>query len=142
MSAPEIRLGDWQTLGAHARQVRTAVFVLEQGIPAELEWDRWDPLSLHAVAYADEVPVATGRLLPDGHIGRMAVLAPERRSGVGGQLLDTLVAAARKRGDAVVELHAQSYVVAFYERHGFRPIGDEFDEVGIPHRTMRLTLTR
>ncbi|HVL55435.1 MAG TPA: GNAT family N-acetyltransferase [Burkholderiaceae bacterium] len=138
--AERLRLGGWDEVGADAQRVRTAVFVLEQGIPIELEWDEQDPVSLHAVAYVDGEPVATGRLLPDSHIGRMAVLAAHRRSGLGGRILQRLIEAARARGDRAVELNAQSYVCAFYARHGFEICSEEFEEAGIPHRAMRLGL--
>jgi alpha-beta hydrolase superfamily lysophospholipase/predicted GNAT family N-acyltransferase len=128
--------GRWEQLGADAGVVRTEVFVKEQGIAAELEWDSWDPRSLHCVAYLEQMPIATGRLLPDGHIGRMAVLAPHRRDGIGGQILTHLVNAARARGDLRLELSAQSYVASFYERHGFIAEGSPYDEVGIPHQKM------
>jgi len=132
---------DWRVLAADAAGVRTEVFVREQGIPAELEWDDDDARSLHCVAYLDGRPIATGRLLPDGHIGRMAVLAAHRRTGVGGMILRRLVDAARARGERRVELSAQAYVVDFYARHGFVAQGAPYDEVGIPHQRMTLELS-
>lgn len=127
--------------------MRHAVFVVEQGIPVELEWDQWDDTSLHAaVLDANRLPVGTGRLLPPafdaaapatGHIGRMAVLAPMRRAQVGSAILIALMRAAPAKGFRDIVLHAQSYVVPFYARHGFDVEGDEFIEAGIPHRTMR-----
>ena len=127
-----------------------AVFVVEQNIPVELEWDQWDDGSLHAVAAsAAGDPVGTGRLLPasfdlrspaTGHIGRMAVLASARRHGVGSAILQALMQAAPKQGCTGVVLHAQSYVVPFYAHHGFVIEGDEFVEAGIPHRIMRAHL--
>jgi predicted GNAT family N-acyltransferase len=136
----DLRVGDWQALGADAGKVRRAVFVGEQGIPAELEWDEWDERSLHAVLYRDGEPVATGRLLPDAHIGRMAVLRAWRRLGLGARILERLVEEAARRGDAEVELSAQSYVCDFYSANGFEAFGDEFLDVGIPHRKMRRAL--
>jgi predicted GNAT family N-acyltransferase len=136
----ELRLGDWQLMGDDAGRVRRAVFVAEQGIPAELEWDEWDERSVHAVLYRGAAPVATGRLLPDGHIGRMAVLATWRRQGLGALILERLVQCAAERGDTVVELSAQSYVAGFYAAHGFVAEGEEFLDVGIPHRRMRRLL--
>jgi predicted GNAT family N-acyltransferase len=138
----DLRLGDWRLLGEDAGRVRRAVFVAEQGIPVELEWDEWDERSVHAVLYRAGTPVATGRLLPDGHIGRMAVLAPWRRQGLGALILERLVACAAERGDTGVELSAQSYVCDFYAAHGFVAEGDEFLDVGIPHRRMRRSLIR
>ncbi len=132
--------GDWKTLGKDAGAIRTEVFVREQNIPIDLEWDSWDDRSLHCVAYLDGQPVGTGRLLPDGHIGRMAVLPAHRRTGLGGLVLRTLIDAAAARGHLEVELSAQAYVAQFYMRHGFAPEGDPYDEVGIPHLRMRRTL--
>jgi predicted GNAT family N-acyltransferase len=142
MSEATICVGDWATLGADATAVRLAVFVAEQGIPVELEVDEADPVSVHAVVYAEDVPVATGRLLPDAHIGRMAVLAAHRRDGLGGRVLERLVTLADERGDAVVELSAQAYVCDFYARHGFVAFGPIYDDCGIPHRSMRRVLRR
>ena len=132
--------GGWATLREPATRVRTEVFVREQGIPAELELDERDAECLHCVAWIDDEPVATGRLLPDGHIGRMAVLAAHRRSGLGDLILKALIDAAATRGDREVALAAQAYVTGFYARHGFVAEGEPFDEVGIEHRRMRLRL--
>ena len=135
-----LELGDWATLGDAASRVRTAVFVREQGIPVELEWDAADAGCLHCVAFDGERPVGTGRLLPDGHIGRMAVLPDWRRAGLGGEILEHLVAAARARGDELALLNAQCPVESFYRRHGFETVGTPFDEAGIPHVAMRRSL--
>ncbi len=133
-----VRFGDWATLGVQAAAIRTEVFVREQGVPAELELDDKDAVCLHAIAYdGDGVPVGTGRLLPDGHIGRMAVLARARGTGVGGVLLQGLMAQARTRGHAAVELSAQTHAAPFYTAHGFTLVGEEFVEAGIPHVDMR-----
>ena len=135
-----LRCGDWNALGSDAGPIRTEVFVREQGVPAELEWDENDPLSVHCVAYEDGTPIATGRLLPDGHIGRMAVLPRARRSGVGGEILERLVAVAAARGETVVRLHAQQYVETFYRNHGFETEGEPFMEAGIAHVRMHRLL--
>jgi predicted GNAT family N-acyltransferase len=129
-----IQLGDWTTLQNDAQSIRTAVFVVEQKIPAELEWDVMDAQCLHAVAY-DEAkrPIGTGRLLPDGHIGRMAVLSSARGTGVGAELLRVLMEQARLRGEAGVQLNAQLTAESFYQRAGFTREGELFDEAGIPH---------
>jgi predicted GNAT family N-acyltransferase len=139
-AAPTIRYGDWATMAPEAKLIRTEVFVEEQGVPAELEMDNMDALCLHAVAYdAAGVPVGTGRLLPDGHIGRMAVRKAGRGTGVGGALLQGLMAQARSRGERHVALSAQSHAAAFYERHGFAIEGEEFYEAGIRHINMHHT---
>jgi predicted GNAT family N-acyltransferase len=134
-----IRLGDWATLGLDATAIRFEVFVDEQKVPAEIELDAMDALCLHAVAYdAAGLAIGTGRLLPDGHIGRMAVRQPGRGTGVGGAILQLLMQKARERGDAAVVLNAQTVAAPFYARHGFVQLGDEFEEAGIAHVEMRL----
>jgi predicted GNAT family N-acyltransferase len=137
-----IREVSWEEEGARLRAIRSEVFVREQGVPEALEWDGLDASCRHVVAEtAAGDAIGTGRLLPDGHIGRMAVVRDWRRAGVGSALLARLVAMARGRGDRLVVLHAQSYVTAFYRRAGFEPAGDEFMEAGIPHVRMRKCLS-
>ncbi len=134
--------GEWGHLGAAAGQVRETVFVAEQGVPAEMEYDRWDPASLHALARGPAgEPIGTGRLLPDGHIGRMAVLKDWRSGGVGTMLLLHLMDAARRRGVGHLALNAQTSAEAFYRRFGFVPEGAEFMDAGIPHVRMTRTLS-
>lgn len=142
-----VEQGPWDRLGADARSLRTTVFVEEQKIPAALEWDAADATALHAVAYNRlGAPLATGRLLPGAGgtawIGRMAALQPVRGSGVGRQVLDTLIDAARARGDREVRLNAQRSAIAFYRRAGFVANGPAFEEAGIPHQEMVLALQR
>ncbi len=136
-----VEIADWARAEAQVMPVRIAVFVVEQGVPEDIERDAFDAVSRHAIA-RDEAGavVATGRLLPDGHIGRMAVAAPLRGEGVGGAVLEALVAEAMRTGLAEVALNAQVHALAFYRRHGFVAHGDEFMEAGIPHRAMRRTL--
>lgn len=138
-----LELGDWARLGPDATRLRMAVFVQEQGIAPELEIDALDAQCLHAVAYDRQgQAVATGRLLPaeqgEGRIGRMAVAQALRGQRCGRLLLNALVQAARARGDAAIVLHAQCSAQGFYARAGFVPEGAVFDEVAIPHITMRL----
>ncbi len=130
----------WEDARAHASPIRFRVFVEEQGVPLEIELDEHDAASLHALAFEGETPVATGRLLPDGHIGRMAVLAAWRGRGIGALLLKSLVEKARERGDAQVALSAQVHAVRFYRRHGFVEEGGQYVEAGIPHQAMRRAL--
>lgn len=137
----EARVGDWSSLGTHASAIRTEVFVEEQRIPAEMEWDAADAACVHAVAYNRfGLPVATGRLLQHvpgvAKIGRMAVIQAVRGSGVGRVVLESLMQAARARGDHEVLLHAQTSAAPFYARAGFTPRGAEFEEAGIPHIEM------
>jgi YbgC/YbaW family acyl-CoA thioester hydrolase len=140
-----VRSGSWATLGADAAAIRTRVFIEEQGIPNELEWDEADNSALHAVAYNRlGLAVATGRLLQHeagvGRIGRMAVHQALRGSNLGRDILTALLAAARTRGDAEVMLHAQTSAQGFYSRLGFLPRGPRFDEVGIAHQEMFIRL--
>jgi predicted GNAT family N-acyltransferase len=132
-----IELMNWAQARADASPIRFTVFVEEQGVPFEIEIDEHDPLCVHAVAYEDGKPIGTGRLLPDGHIGRMAVLEEWRNRGIGGQLLIKLVEAAKLRGDKEVVLSAQINAARFYEAHGFSRHGDEYMEAGIRHQEMR-----
>ena len=133
--------GDWGSLRDHAQALRIEVFVVEQGVPVELEWDEGDEVSTHAVAYDEEgQPVATGRLLPDGHIGRMAVRKSARGKGIGAQVLRALLDEAKRSGYNELVLHAQTHAVDFYTRHGFQLRGEEFMEAGIPHRMMSLSI--
>ncbi len=141
MSAPlTVQLGTWNELSAQASPIRFTVFVDEQKVPVELELDEFDPRSCHALALAGETAVGTGRLLPDGHIGRMAVLADWRGKGVGALLLQALIDEARRRGMARVVLNAQTHALGFYARFGFVPEGEEYEEAGLPHRTMSRSL--
>ncbi len=133
----------WLEAGDVLRAIRTTVFVDEQRVPEDLEWDGLDEQCTHALAQtaAGEV-IGTGRLLPDGHIGRMAVVKHWRRKGVGGAILKELIAAAVDAGHASVVLNAQTRALEFYARFGFEVKSDVFMEAGIPHRSMRLVMIR
>lgn len=143
MARAEVRieLGAWDELANEATPIRHAVFVQEQGVPVDIELDEWDPVSLHAIARdGDGRAIGTGRLLPDGHIGRMAVLRTARGSGAGTAILLALMDAARERGHREVVLNAQTHAASFYRRLGFVEEGDVFDDAGIPHIAMRCAL--
>lgn len=132
-------LDSWDTLAEAATLVRFAVFVDEQQVPAEIELDEFDAVSLHAVVFDEHNnPVATGRLLPDGHIGRMAVMASARGSGVGGMVLQALIEEGRHRGHKALVLSAQTHAIGFYAKYGFVAEGDIYLDAGINHRDMRL----
>jgi len=132
-----VREVEWGSARELLRAVRRAVFVEEQHVPEELEWDDEDARSRHVVAVAsDGSPVGTGRLLRDGHIGRMAVLKPWRGRGVGSAMMESLVRLARQAGHDALVLHAQTHAAGFYGRHGFVAQGEEFMEAGIPHVLM------
>ncbi|MBL8331237.1 MAG: YbgC/FadM family acyl-CoA thioesterase [Rubrivivax sp.] len=141
----QLRTGRWDDLGPQAHPLRKAVFVEEQKIPAELEWDAADATALHALAVNRLGQVlGTGRLVAlangTGKIGRMAVLRVARGGQVGRALLQALVQAARERELGAVVLHAQASAVGFYRRQGFEPRGPAFEEAGIPHQEMVLAL--
>ena len=123
-----------------AFEVRYEVFVDEQGVPRELEADEFDPLATHLIAIRDGQVVGTLRMLVHGDaakVGRVAVRAAARRTGIGGRLMERAAALARERGFAEIVLHAQVAVAGFYRRLGYVEEGDLFDEAGIPHIGMR-----
>ena len=132
-----VRLLTWADAREQACRVRFAVFVEEQGVPPEIELDEWDAPSEHALVLdAAGRAIATGRLLPDGHIGRMAVLRDWRGQGIGAAVLSALITRARDRGMKRALLNAQTRAQGFYARFGFTRIGAEFMEAGIPHVNM------
>jgi predicted GNAT family N-acyltransferase len=137
-----ILVADWAHEQARLSQVRRAVFIDEQGVPEELEWDADDAASLHFLV-VDSTGQAIGcaRLLPDGHVGRMAVLSEWRGRGVGQALLAAVLDAARARGHDTLRLSAQTHAAAFYARAGFVAVGGEYEEAGIPHVAMKKQLT-
>lgn len=132
---------NWTADMADLRRVRDAVFVIEQAVPEEEEWDELDAISQHVVA-RDQAgqPIGTGRLTPKGSLGRMAVVSEWRGRGVGDSILRVLLELARARHFREIEIHAQAYALAFYERAGFEAYGEEFDECGIRHRHMRIEI--
>ena len=137
----ELVTGGWSELGADAAPVRTAVFIDEQAIPAEMEWDEADRTALHAVVRNRlGQPLATGRLLTEapgvGRIGRMAVIRVMRGTQRGADVLKALLAAAWARGDQEVVLSAQRSAAGFYARLGFEERGPDFEEAGIAHVEM------
>ena len=143
----EVKTGSWAELGADAQRIRTDVFIDEQRVPADMEWDEADRDAVHAVAYNRlGKPVACGRLLQPkpgvAKIGRMAVHKVLRGSGVGRQVLETLLAAAVARGDSEAVLHAQRSAEGFYLGLGFKPRGEAFEEAGIAHIEMARPLAR
>lgn len=141
-----ICLLDWAAAQPLAAPVRLQVFVEEQGVPVEMEWDDMDASSLHVLAL-DRAgrAIGTGRLLPseegESHLGRIAVVASWRRQGVGGAMLRALMEAAAHRGDHCVLLHAQVSAIDFYRGFGFSAVGGCYMEAGIRHQTMRCELS-
>lgn len=140
MSTTTIINGDWSTLKDIASEIRRVVFIEEQSVPQEEEWDGRDEQCSHFIAYLEDQPVGTARLLPDGHIGRVAVLDSARGAGIGYQLMEAAIQAAREAGHTHVALSAQLHALAFYQRLGFVAHGGTFMDAGIPHQEMLLTL--
>ncbi|MFC9589676.1 GNAT family N-acetyltransferase [Streptomyces sp. NPDC056944] len=134
--------------------VRREVFVEEQGVPQDLEYDPYDATAVHVLAVrADGVPLGTGRLLHGadalgrtggdasvGSLGRLAVAKAARGLGIGAALVRGIEDVARERGLSAVDLHAQTHALGFYERLGYVAYGPEFPDAGMPHRAMRRTL--
>lgn len=136
-----VRRVTWREARPALADVRRAVFVDEQHVPEDLEWDEDDEAAVHVLAEAtDGTPIGTGRLTRSGRIGRMAVLAKWRGQGVGRAVLAALLDAARAASHPEVRLHAQVHAIAFYAQAGFVAQGETFMEAGIPHRGMVLRL--
>lgn len=134
----QIRNADWLEDGAALQAVRDMVFIQEQHVPVELEWDGLDADCIHVLAFSGEKPIGTARLLLNGHIGRMAVLKNWRNQGVGSAMLQHLLDEMRNRGIQYAVLNAQITATDFYRRFGFQAEGEEFMEAGIPHIRMIL----
>lgn len=131
-----VQILTWQEAERFARMIREQVFIDEQHVPVELEWDGLDNTAYHAVAFAGRKAVGTARLLPDGHIGRMAVLKTNRHQGIGSQLLAAMLQQAQKIGCDSVKLSAQLHAIPFYEQHGFEVLSDSYLDAGILHKDM------
>ncbi len=135
-----MHLVTWQAAKEQLHAIRSTVFIQEQGVPQDLEWDGEDARAMHALACDTQgQPIGTARLLLHGdlaHIGRMAVLKAWRRRGVGSALLACILAEAQRRGATSALLNAQTYAAPFYARAGFTREGVEFFDAGIPHYRM------
>ncbi len=132
----DIRIADWHKDNAALRRIRETVFIGEQSVPPELEWDADDADAVHFLALEGEYPIGTARLLPDGQIGRMSVLKDWRGLKVGDRLLRAAIEEAERRGLRKQMLSAQVQATPFYERHGFAVVSEEYLDVGIPHVDM------
>ncbi|HSQ05840.1 MAG TPA: GNAT family N-acetyltransferase [Burkholderiales bacterium] len=143
MSTPPfvVKPVNWHVSREALQTIRRTVFIEEQNVPEELEWDDADERSYHVLACTPEnVAIGTGRLLLSCEVGRMAVLKEWRRRGVGSAILKVLLHLAKKEGCGTIELNAQTHAIGFYEKHGFVATGREFLDAGILHRRMQIRL--
>ncbi len=139
--ACSIRSATWQQDEQALRQIREQVFIEEQNVPTELEWDGEDETAFHLLAEDSEGnPIGTARMLPDGHIGRVAVLTRWRHCGIGSLLMQEMMRQAREKGHRKVFLDAQVAAIEFYRKLGFQTEGKTFLDAGILHRHMVLEL--
>lgn len=136
MSKIVIKKVDFKECFSDIEKIRHTVFINEQNVPVELEWDEFDNDSIHILAYYNDKPVGTARLLADGHIGRMAVLKPYRNRKIGENMLKYLINIAAKSAMKNIELSAQEHALDFYKKYGFSVISDVYMDAGIPHYTM------
>ncbi|ENU44732.1 GNAT family acetyltransferase [Acinetobacter genomosp. 33YU] len=137
----EVIAGGWEQLEKDAKYIREQVFIQEQGIASEDEWDDFDATAVHFMVYDKEQPIATARLLPQHSVGRVAVLIPYRKQGIGKILMQHIIDYARNQKLPYLKLSAQTYVTAFYEALGFNVQGEVYQDCGIPHINMILALS-
>lgn len=136
-----IQLVSFQDMGEQTiRHIRKTVFCQEQNIPHALDFDGQDPQAYHVLAYHHQTPCGTGRLLSDGHIGRIAVLKEYRKRGYGKQIVEALIEVAQNHEYPSVYLGSQKHAIGFYQKLGFKTYGQEYLEVGIPHIKMEKRL--
>jgi predicted GNAT family N-acyltransferase len=138
--AIQVKQTSWQDSETEIRRIRTSVFVDEQNVPADLDFDGLDATCIHWLAYAGDIAVGTGRLLPDGHFGRMAVLKSQRKQGIGDGIMRAVIKTALAEGLSELYLHAQLTALPFYSGLGFVGYGEEFMDAAMPHIAMRLKL--
>ena len=136
MNKITVRVADWQKDNADIRRIREAVFIAEQAVPPELEWDTDDTSAVHFLAYEGDFAIGTARLPPSGHIGRVSVLKDWRGLKVGDALMQAVIVEAQNRDLKQQMLSAQVHATPFYERLGFKVVSEEFLEAGIPHVDM------
>ncbi|PZW71451.1 putative GNAT family N-acyltransferase [Pseudomonas sp. URMO17WK12:I1] len=136
MNDLHVRIADWHKDYEELHRIRETVFVAEQAVPPELEWDAEDGDAVHFLACEGDYPIGTARLLADGQIGRVAVLKDWRGLKVGEALLQAVIAEAEKRGLSQQMLSAQVQATPFYEKLGFTVVSEEYLEAGIPHVDM------
>ena len=144
MSKFNIQVGSWDALKNDAMRIRSAVFIQEQNIPAQDEWDEQDAISLHFIIYAistdSKSAIATARLLPNNGIGRVAVLKEYRGQGIGRLIMQKVIEQAKVEKREWLKLSSQVHAIRFYESLGFHLEGTEYLDCGIPHIGMMMTL--
>lgn len=139
----ELSITSWAEAQILVKSLRYQVFVIEQKVPEDMEWDEFDQIAWHAIVTADNQTIGTGRLIINDRIakiGRMAVQSSRRNQGIGKSILKSLIQTAKEKGAQECILHAQTHAIAFYAKEDFEPHGPIFDEAGIPHVEMRLIL--
>ncbi|MCY6413544.1 GNAT family N-acetyltransferase [Acinetobacter sp. VNH17] len=132
--------GDWDQLQQDARLIREQVFIVEQNIPEQDEWDDQDAISQHFVVYDCDQPVATARLLQNNSVGRVAVMQEYRGQGIGRMIMLDIIHYAQQQHRPFLKLSSQVHAISFYEKLGFVTQGDPYDECGIPHIEMMMPL--
>ena len=142
LNNPELKIvsGSWKDLAEHAKAIREAVFIQEQHIAAEDEWDAEDAVAVHFIVFQQDQAIATARLLSNNSIGRVAVLTTARGLGVGQRLMQAVIDYARAEQRKLVKLSSQVHAIGFYQALGFEAQGDEYLDCGIPHIDMYLKL--
>jgi predicted GNAT family N-acyltransferase len=138
-----IQITHWDSAKSMVMPIRHEIFIHEQKVPEDMEWDEFDEIAWHAIATENNQTVGTGRLIINGHIakiGRMAIQSSRRNQGIGKSILNALIQTAKEKGAQECILHAQTHAIAFYAKADFEPHGPIFDEAGIPHVEMRLIL--
>ena len=135
-----VQSGHWNKLEQDAKFIRKQVFIIEQNIPEEEEWDDQDMISDHFVVYDQDQPIATARLLQNNRVGRVAVLKAYRGQGIGRMIMLEVIRQAHQQDRKFLHLSSQVHAISFYEKLGFSIQGDAYDECGIPHIKMQLVI--
>lgn len=135
-----VQSGHWDKLEQDAKFIRKQVFIIEQNIPEEEEWDDQDMISDHFVVYDQDQPIATARLLQNNSVGRVAVLQAYRGQGIGRMIMLEIIRQAHQQDRKFLQLSSQVHAISFYEKLGFSIQGDAYDECGIPHIKMQLVI--
>lgn len=135
-----VQSGHWNKLEQDAKFIRKQVFIIEQNIPEEEEWDDQDMISDHFVVYDQDQPIATARLLQNNSVGRVAVLKAYRGQGIGRMIMLEIIRQAHQQDRKFLQLSSQVHAISFYEKLGFSIQGDAYDECGIPHIKMQLVI--